>query len=551
MSGTFRAAVRHGGGWLPLIGLVVLTGSVISLALPTVLGRTIDAVIAGGNGQRWILLAAGLVALAVVCDLADIFATTACVAATTAWLRHRLIGRVLNAGPDRVRPLDTGDLVSRVSGNAVDAAQAGPSVVGAIAGAMPPIGSLVLLTLIDPWLALAFAAGVVTVVLVLVAFARRTSEVSLAYAETQGRIAALLTESLTGIRTISAAGTTDQERRRVLAPVPVLHGEGQQTWFALARAGAQAALIGPLVLVAVLAAAGWEVAHGQITVGQFFAAAQYAALGAGLGSLTGLLGELARAKAGATRADEVMGLEPLGYGSLGLHDGAGRLEFHGVAVHGEDGPLLRDVDLDLPAGATVAVVGPSGAGKSVLAALAGRLRDPDEGQVVLDGVPLRALHRDVLRTAVGIAFERPALVGATVADTIGLGSLPPVKVAAAARATHAHDFISRLPEGYNTPLPEAPMSGGEAQRLGLARAWPAQRLLVLDDATSSLDTATEQQISHTLLDSGGTRTKLIVTHRVVTAARADLVVWLDGGRVRDVGTHEDLCGDPAYKAVFG
>lgn len=95
------------------------------------------------------------------------------------------------------------------------------------------------------------------------------------------------------------------------------------------------------------------------------------------------------------------------------------------------------------------------------------------------------------------------------------------------------------------------MSGGEAQRLGLARAWPAQRLLVLDDATSSLDTATEQQISHTLLDSGGARTKLIVTHRAVTAARADLVVWLDGGRVRDVGTHEDLCGDPAYKAVFG
>jgi ATP-binding cassette subfamily B protein len=123
-------------------------------------------------------------------------------------------------------------------------------------------------------------------------------------------------------------------------------------------------------------------------------------------------------------------------------------------------------------------------------------------------------------------------------------------VGAAARAAHAHEFVSRLPDGYDTPLAEAPMSGGEAQRLGLARAWPAQRVLVLDDATSSLDMVTEMQIAQALTEPRG-RTRLIVTHRAATAARADLVVWLEAGRLRGVGPHARLWCDPDYRAVFG
>jgi ATP-binding cassette subfamily B protein len=214
----------------------------------------------------------------------------------------------------------------------------------------------------------------------------------------------------------------------------------------------------------------------------------------------------------------------------------------------EDGVvLLDDVDLTVPGGTAVAVVGRSGAGKSVLAGVAARLRDPDAGEVLLDGVPLRALSRASLRTAVGVAFERPALVGTTVADAIGG---PPDRVVESAKSVHAHEFVSRLPEGYATPLTEAPMSGGELQRLGLARAWPATRLLVLDDATSSLDMVTEMRISETLTAAGG-RTRLVVTHRRSTAARADLVVWLADGRVQAVAPHEDLWTDPEYRAVFG
>jgi ATP-binding cassette subfamily B protein len=548
---TFGAVVRHGRGWLPLIGLAALLDSAVILALPTVLGRSVDAIASGNDLTRWLGLACGLIVLGIICALVDAFAGTACVAGTTAWLRHRLVRQVLAGGPEGTRRFDTGDLVSRVSGSASDAAQAGPASVTAAAAALPPLGSLVLLALIDPWLAAGFLGGVLLVIAVLWVFARRTTEISLAYQETQGRIAALLTEALGGIRTIAAAGTTDREESRVLGLLPELHRHGLLTWRVLARSGAQAALVGPLVLVAVLAIGGLQLVDGRITAGELFAAAQYAVIGAGLGGLTGVLGELARARAGIRRSAEILAVTPMAYGALPLTSGPGRLTYDDVSVTADGVLLLEHVDLDLPGGATVAVVGPSGAGKSVLAALAARLRDPDSGLVLLDGVPLKAVRRSVLRQAVGCAFERPVLVGRTVSESISSGLVTPVQTLAAARATHAHDYASRLPQGYHTPLPEAPMSGGEAQRLGLARAWHAGRLLVLDDATSSLDTATERQISRTLTEDKHRRTRLIVTHRVATAARADLVVWLDRGRVRAVGSHQQLWQDPSYREIFG
>jgi ATP-binding cassette subfamily B protein len=215
------------------------------------------------------------------------------------------------------------------------------------------------------------------------------------------------------------------------------------------------------------------------------------------------------------------------------------LEFRGVSVDS----LLTDVSFVVPGGSVAAVVGRSGAGKSVLASVAARLRDPSAGVVALDGVPLSSLSHDELRGAVGCAFERPSLVGATVGAAIEPGGVE------AARATYTHEFVSRLPEGYATPLSAAPMSGGELQRLGLARSWPASRLLVLDDATSSVDMVTEMRIGAALAAAGG-RTRLVVTHRLSTAARADLVVWLEDGRVRAVAPHEELWEDEDYREVF-
>ncbi|TCC53593.1 ABC transporter ATP-binding protein [Kribbella capetownensis] len=548
---TFGEVAKHSRGWLPVIGLNALIGSGVTLALPTILGRSVDSIVAGDGYTRWLIAAAGVIGLGIAASIVDAFVGAACVAETTAWLRHRLVRQIVHGGPEGTRSFETGDLVTRVSANATDAAQAGPAAVTAIAAIAPPVGSLVLLAVIDPWLAAAFFGGVVLVILVLWTFAKRTADVSLAYQETQGRIAALLSESLTGIRTIAAAGTTAREEGRILGLLPELHKHGVVTWCVLARSGAQAAIVGPLVLVAILAVGGLQLASGRITAGELFAASQYAVLGAGLGNLTGVIGEIARAKAGVHRAREVLAIESVAHGTLALPKGTGHLTFNGVSVIAGGNVLLDNVNLDLPGGATVAVVGPSGAGKSVLAAIAARLRDPSTGQVSLDGVPLQAVSRNALRCAVGCAFERPQLVGRTIGEAIAPETISPVRTLAAARATHAHDFVSRLPDGYFTSLRKAPMSGGERQRLGLARAWSADRLLVLDDATSSLDTATERQISRTLTEDRHHRTRLIVTHRPATAARADLVVWLDHGRVRAIGPHADLWQHTSYREVFG
>lgn len=546
----FTALVRLNWRSLPLIGLPALVGTLVALARPWVLGRAVDAIFAGSGSGRWLAIAIALVVAGVVTDLVGAYADAACVASTSAWLRKRLVRHVLAIGPDRFRQFDSGDLVSRVSGNAVDAAQAGPSVVTVGLSLLPPVGSLVLLAVIDAWLAVAFLVGLTFVGLVLRAFTKNTAEVITSYLRTQGRIAARLTESLSGARTIAAAGTADREERRVLASLPDLHRQGTRSWQVLARSVAQASVVGPFVIVAVLSAGGWALLAHRISAGDLFAAGQYAVMGAGLGSLTGVFGRLARARAGAARAGEVLAVPAVEYGGLSLLDGPGLLEFRAVGASAGDTTLLEDVDLVLPGGSAVAVVGRSGAGKSVLAALAARLRDPDHGQVLLDGVPLNELSHETLRHAIGCAFERPVLVGATVAEAVGLGA-DPDWTRQAAHATHAHDFVTRLPDGYDTALADAPMSGGELQRLGLARAWPAERLLVLDDATSSLDMVTEMQISRTLTEDHGGRTRLIVTHRVSTAARADLVVWLENGRVRAVGRHDSLWEQPDYQGVFG
>ncbi|GAB4006653.1 hypothetical protein GCM10029992_58070 [Glycomyces albus] len=167
--------------------------------------------------------------------------------------------------------------------------------------------------------------------------------------------------------------------------------------------------------------------------------------------------------------------------------------------------------------------------------------------MLLDGTPLHRLSHRALHAAVGWAPERPVLVGGTIGEAIGTDR--PVRDAA--RAADADAFITRLPHGYDTPLEDTPMSGGEAQRVGLARAWHAERLLVLDDATSSLDVVTERRVIEALTAGETTRTRLLVTHRPGTAARADLVVWIDGGRVRAVAPHRRLWDDPDYREAFG
>lgn len=552
------------------------------LALPAALGRTLDLLLAAdGNGAGaaaggWLAVCAALTCALVVLDAADTVLTGTLTSRTTARLRTRFVRHLLGVGPLRAAHFSPGDLVTRCTGNAAHAGTGPSSAASALAALVTPVGGLVALALLDPWLAAVFALGTPLLALLLRAFARTSTACVTRYQEAQARIAGRLVEALLGARTIAAAGVRDRESARVLEPLGELSDHGYRTWRVQGRATAQAAVLVPLLQVAVVAVGGLLVGEGRLSVGGLVAATRYAALAAGVGTLVGQLNALVRSRTAALRLAEVLAVPTMRAGHLGVpapaHEetafAAGRLELCGVhASYGGDGApgdeVLRGVDLVVPAGATVAVVGPSGAGKSLLAAVAGRLVEPDAGRVLLDGVDLAALEPGALRTAVGFAFERPVLFGDTVGEAVaagipaghgsGQGPAREARVRQAVSAACADGFVRTLPHGYDTPPGQAPLSGGEVQRLGLARAFAqGGRVLILDDATSSLDTVTEVRVTRAMLEgTAGARTRLVVAHRASTAARADLTAWLERGRIRAVAPHERLWDLPEYRALFG
>ncbi|MEV7191395.1 ABC transporter ATP-binding protein [Streptomyces sp. NPDC093510] len=555
------AATRYSAGRCAVLALCAVAGSGATLFLPLAIGRALDAVLtghlsggAGTDATRWIAVCAALIGASALLDAVDGVLTGTTNARTTAWLRGRAVRHVLAVGPRATARFAPGDLVARLIDNAAHAGIAPATFAALLAALVTPVGAVVALALIDGWLAVVFVIGAPVLFLLLRAFVRVSSDCVARYQRVQGDIAGRLSEAIGGARTIAAAHTEDKEEARVLRTLPELARHGHRMWRVQGRSQAQAVAVAPLLQLAVAAVAGHLVLHQRISVGDLLAATRYAVLATGIGMLVGQLGGLVRARAAARRLAEVLEEAPTAYGDAGLPPEGGLLELRGVRASRGGRAVLDGVDLTVPAGATVAVVGRSGAGKSLLASLAGRLADPDEGVVRLDGVPLDSLSREELRREVGYAFERPALLGDTLEDTIGFGTPRPgrERIRDAARAARADTFVTRLPDGYATPCGEAPLSGGEAQRLGLARAFArGGRLLILDDAMSSLDTVTEHHIAEALLRHTPHSSRLIIAHRAATAARADAVAWLHEGRIRAVGTHAELWERPEYREVFG
>lgn len=535
-----------------LLATARVANVVAVLLLPAWLGKAVDGLVSGHGGTGPAVSCAVLVATIVAGDVLADVAIGGSTASATAWLRKTLLGHLLSVGPRATTAFEPGDLVSRVVGNAAETGRGGVAIVRTAGALVPSVGSVVALLLIDPWLALTFLAGLVFMLAALRAFVRVNSESIASYQHSQGRIAARLTDALSGARTIAAAGTADRETERVLGPLPELRQHGREMWRNQVRAGSQSALVMPMMEVLVIAVAGWAVVAGRMTPGELFAASRYAALGTGITAAVGFLNLLARSRGGARRCQELLDAETAEYGERDLPPGLGRLQFHAVTVREGDRTLLDGIDLTVPPGRTLAVVGHSGSGKSVLAALAGRLRDPDHGQVLLDRMPLTTLDHNVLREQVTYAFERPVLLGDTVGEAIAMGrALDHETLQRGAEVATADEFVRRLPEGYANELDTTTLSGGEVQRLGLARAFAGTgRLLILDDATSSLDTVTEMRVSSVLTEHPDRGTRLIVAHRAATAARANLVAWLENGALRALDTHRRLWNEPDYRAVF-
>ncbi len=372
-----------------------------------------------------------------------------------------------------------------------------------------------------------------------------------------GEVATVAEESIVGVHVVKAFA---QEERRQQEFERASGGVFDET----VRAFRQRAIYVPLLAflpmlaqAAVLLAAGRMVVDGALTLGQFFLFnLLLAMLIVPLRSLGMWIGQAQRATASGERIFEVMD-EPEGVddrpGAADLPAGPGAIRFEGVSFAYASGrPVLEAIDLDVAAGRTVALIGHTGSGKTTLAALVPRFYDATEGRILVDGADIRDLTRRSLRREIGVISQDPFLFSATVRENIAFGVLDATheQVEQAARAAQAHEFVEALPQGYDTVIGERgiTLSGGQRQRLAIARALVIDpRILILDDATASVDATTEARIRAGLAAAMRDRTTIIIAHRLSTIALADEIVVLEHGRIAARGTQTELL---ATNAVF-
>jgi ATP-binding cassette subfamily B protein len=399
---------------------------------------------------------------------------------------------------------------------------------------------------------LALIALAITPILVLVAY--RYSHVShpiLRDVQQQlGEVATVAEESIVGVHVVKAFA---QEERRQAQ----FEDASGSVFDATVRAFRQRALYVPLLSflpmlaqAAVLLAAGRLVVSGSLSLGQFFLFnLLLAMLIVPLRSLGMWIGQAQRATASGERIFDVLD-EPEGVedrpGATPMPPGPGEIRFEDVSFgYDPERLVLEDVDLTIASGRTVALIGHTGSGKTTLAALVPRFYDATTGRVLVDGVDVRDVTRRSLRREVGVISQDPFLFSATVRENIAFGAPDATdeQVVEAARAAQAHEFVEALPDGYETVIGERgiTLSGGQRQRLAIARAILIDpRILVLDDATASVDATTEARIREGLAEVMKGRTTIIIAHRLSTIQLADEVVVLEHGRVAARGTQAEL-----------
>jgi ABC-type multidrug transport system fused ATPase/permease subunit len=411
---------------------------------------------------------------------------------------------------------------------------------------------------IDPWLALIALTPAPFVVYA----ASRYNRVSRpAQQEVQQRLAELTAEAeenVSGIRIVKAFAREEHQLRRFQRAVTRVFDQSIYSTRLQAFFSPLIGFLPQLGIALILLIGGRQVIDDNLSIGDFTAFYTYLAMLAGpMRSLGMTMGMMQRAIASGNRLFEILDREPQIQSppeAPPLPAGGGRVELRGVTLRYEGGqevvPALTDVDLEVEAGKTVALVGPSGSGKTSLVALIARLYDPDEGTVRVDGADVHEVDLTSLRSEIAFVADDSFLFTATVAENIAYARPDATieEIEAAARRAQADDFIRRLPDGYETRVGERglTLSGGQRQRVAIARALLADpRILILDDATSSVDATTEAAIKAGLREAMAGRTTFIIAHRLSTVSLADEIVVLDGGRIVDRGSHEELmegCG---------
>ena len=536
--------------------------AVSTLVFPIALKQLIDqGIVAADPGQRVLALREHFFALFAVGAALGLFSALRFYAVTwlgervTADLRNAVYAHVVKQSPEFFETTQTGEVLSRLTTDTtLVQTVVGSSLSMGLRNAVMGIGAMTMLIITNPVVMSQVLGILVLVVLPSVFFGRRIRKLSRASQDRVADSSAIAAEVLNAIPVVQSYTQERREAERFDQSTAKAFAT------AISRTRMRSILVG-FIITATFGAMLWglyqgtqAVVRGDITAGHLGQTVVYVIiLVSGVAVLAEVYGDLLRAAGATERLMELLATEspiqsPAAPRALPATQGGSSLALRHVTFRYPSRPkqaALDDFSLEVRAGETVALVGPSGAGKSTVFQLLLRYYDVSEGEVLLDGVPVKSLALHDLRGRIGIVPQDSVIFSANALDNIRYGrpDASDADVVAAAKAAYAHDFITALPEAYDTFLGErgVRVSGGQRQRISIARAMLKNPpLLLLDEATSALDAESERMVQAALEAAMKDRTTLVIAHRLATVQRADRIVVMDGGRIVDTGTHAEL-----------